>query len=164
LQVRIKGILQNILNACTTNDFPLPLAKFFTHYCENGSYVPDGTLTSFEMSRLNIDTYGSVYSQTPDKEQMMVAFFLITKVLVAQVLLQADLYAGLRTEGNDNIKRNLKVIASTIQSLLLDYFSSRLSITNNSNFYSFDLFLGEDSRNDGLREVLFSIAEVSPFF
>lgn len=83
LQVRIKGILQNILNACSDSEFPLPLAKFLTHLTGDGAFVPHGFLTSFEMSRLNIDSYGSLQQQNQEKEQMIVAFFLLTKVLVA---------------------------------------------------------------------------------
>ena len=101
----------------------MPLAKFLTHLTDESAFVPHGFLTNFEMSRLTIDTYGSLFQQNQEKEQMIVAFFLFSKILVAQILMQSDIYAGMKTEGNPSIKSNLKVIASFIQNLILDYFT-----------------------------------------
>eukprot|EP00347_Sterkiella_histriomuscorum_P020632 403337058 len=94
LQVRVKGILQNISNVCNPTDFPQPLIKFFAHLTEMGAFIPKTLLTNFELSRVKIDQYGSLDEMSVDKQNMIIAFFLFTKILVTQILLQADLHAG----------------------------------------------------------------------
>eukprot|EP00347_Sterkiella_histriomuscorum_P020380 403338026 len=154
LQVRVKGILQNISNVCNPTDFPQPLIKFFAHLTEMGAFIPKTLLTNFELSRVKIDQYGSLDEMSVDKQNMIIAFFLFTKILVTQILLQADLHAGVRSDKNSNLFKNLKVLATFIQEIVFDHFSSRL----------LQVQIVQNANDDGVRQLLMKQNDIEPFF
>lgn len=93
--------------------------------------MPDDFLTNFEIYRLELDNYCSITNMNYDKENLVMAFFLITKVLVARVLLQPNNYAGVKSK-SENLHKNLKFVASGVQGFLRMYFEEILPIAGNS--------------------------------
>ena len=47
---------------------------------------------------------------------------------MAKILLQPDLYAGIRTDMNDNLVKNLKIIGTFMQEIVKDYFMAKLPV------------------------------------
>jgi hypothetical protein len=79
---------------------------------DDGTFIPDGSLSSYEMSRIETDPYGALTNMNLKRENMIVGFFLLTRVLIGKILLQPDIYAGLKMIGIENVKKNLKLLAS----------------------------------------------------
>jgi hypothetical protein len=69
------------------SEFPEPLSKFLAHLTENGTFVPDNLLTHFEMNRVELDNYGAFVNMEYNRENMIVIYFLFTKILIARILL-----------------------------------------------------------------------------
>jgi len=113
-QVRVRGILQGILDQLNPKNFPPPLTKFLASFTEEGSFMPNDFLTDYEISRLELDSYGSLTHMNLQREQMLLGFFLLSKVLVGRVLLQPEKHSGLMVKFQETAKRNLKMIATCI--------------------------------------------------
>lgn len=93
---------------------------------DNGTFIPNNSLTQFEMSRLEFDNYGALKEMNLDRQNMMIAFFLFTKVLIAKIMLQPETYSGMKMQATPNVKKNLKLIASVIHSLTKNYFMGKV--------------------------------------
>ncbi|CDW80428.1 UNKNOWN [Stylonychia lemnae] len=154
IQVRIKGLLQNIFNAANPQEFPQALSKFLGLYTQDGAYVPKKYLSNFEQSRLKIDSYGAMQEQSFDQQSLMVGFFLFTKILVGQLLLQADQYVGIRTDKNQLLKKNLQVLATFIQEIVADYFIQKAQVISPV----------PNPQDDGVRQNLIPSQELDAFF
>ncbi len=113
------------------------MAKFLYHLTENGAFMPNNFLSNFELSRLEIDEYGSIWNMNTQKQNMIIAFFLLSKILVGKILLQPDLYAGIRTDmSSNNLKKNLKILATFIQEIVRDYFMAKIPKEKTGKFKS----------------------------
>ena len=58
LKIRIKGILESLIEFTNIYNFPKPLLLFFANVLKEGQYIPDGFLTPYELNRLDYDNYG----------------------------------------------------------------------------------------------------------
>jgi len=88
--------------------------------------MPDDFLTQFEMSRLEIDPYGSIVNVSVKRKALIIAFFLFTKNLVARIFLQPDKYANISKFKKEHINKNLKIIGTAVQTILKGYFDRLL--------------------------------------
>lgn len=60
LKIRIKGILESLIEFTNVSNFPKPLLLFFANILKDGQYIPDEFLTPFELNRLDYDNYGRI--------------------------------------------------------------------------------------------------------
>ena len=90
LQVRVKGMLQGLRDMTTIEEMPVPLRSFLDQLISEGAFVPPSYLLGFESTRLDKDGFGSLRDQTPLKQEMLISFFFITRILVKDILLSAD--------------------------------------------------------------------------
>lgn len=61
LKIRIKGILESLIENTNVYDFPKPLLLFFANIMKEGQYIPDGFLTPYELNRVEFDNYGRLF-------------------------------------------------------------------------------------------------------
>jgi hypothetical protein len=90
LQVRVKGMIQGLREMTSIQEMPGPLRTFIDQLISEGAFIPPSYLLGFESSRLDKDGFGSLRDQTPLKQEMLVSFFFITRILVKDILLSAD--------------------------------------------------------------------------
>ena len=88
IHVRIKGILQGLINYTNKNDFPKPLILFLYKLVNNGAFIPQDYLVPYEKARLEFDRFGALCNQNEDKKGMIITFFFITRILVGMFLLK----------------------------------------------------------------------------
>lgn len=118
--VRIKGIIQGLMENTTATDMPTPLRMFIDRYIANGSHIPQKVLLAFEKSRLEWDQFGAIRNQTRDKQHMLVCTFLVTKNLVSILMKPKENGMAIRTT---KTVQNLRIIASILQFLVLTLFA-----------------------------------------
>ena len=59
-----------------------------------------------------MDRYGSIINIDPTRKALIVAYFLIGKILVGKILLQPEKYAGIKATGTHLVKENMKFIGA----------------------------------------------------
>lgn len=90
LQVRVKGMVQSLRELATVEGMPVPLRTFLDQLISEGAFLPSSYLCGFESSRLDKDGFGSLRDQTPLRQEMLISFFFLTRVLVRDILLSAE--------------------------------------------------------------------------
>jgi hypothetical protein len=92
LHVRVKGLIEGLQEGTSRKLIPLKLIQFFSKFLNNGAFIPEKYFSSYEKSRLEFDKFGSLRNQDDEKRGMMIAFFIITRILVAKFLLSPEEY------------------------------------------------------------------------
>ena len=59
-QVRIKGIILDLIDQTKALVIPTPLLLFLNGICQPGTFVPDEWLTPYQLNRIDIDNYGAI--------------------------------------------------------------------------------------------------------
>ena len=103
LQVRVKGMLEALAEQTTVVGMPAPLRTFLEQLISDGAFLPISYLLSFESSRLDRDVFGSLRDQTPIKQELLLSFFLISRVLIKEILLTKDV-GGLQSTVTEKTK------------------------------------------------------------
>jgi hypothetical protein len=67
---------------------PSPFRSFFERYTSNKTFIPLRFLTSFEKSRLEFNEFGGLVNQNDDKRRMMLCLFIISRILIGEILLK----------------------------------------------------------------------------
>lgn len=88
LKVRLHGILEGLENATNEINMPSPFRSFFERYTSNKTFIPLKFLTSFEKSRLEFNEFGGLVNQSDDKRRMMLCLFIISRILIGEILLK----------------------------------------------------------------------------
>ena len=88
LQVRVKGILNALIEQSEESIIPEPLLKFLNKLTRNKTYLPDNYLTPFEESRLKFTDDGGLAEMNRDREALLISFFVISRTLVKNMLLK----------------------------------------------------------------------------
>jgi len=122
LKVRIKGILEGLIEHTTKDLIPRPLQLFIDKLTRKGTFLPKYFLTGYEKSRLDFDEFGATTNLSPSKQRMIVCFFFITKVLVKMLMVHPKAH-GLPLDPKSRVYSNLMIIASLIQTLVLSKFA-----------------------------------------
>lgn len=87
LHVRIKGLFEGLLQATNPKSMPKPLMLFIDRFINNGAFIPQEYFVPYEKARLSFDKFGAICHQTEDRKLMLICFFLITRILVATLLM-----------------------------------------------------------------------------
>lgn len=102
LQVRIKGILEGFRDNTTEAEMPGPLRLFLGNLTSQGTFLPGSYLLPFEKTRLEFDSFGALKGQSDSRKQMMISFFLFTRILIGMLLLKPE-ENGLPTRKNAKV-------------------------------------------------------------
>lgn len=86
-KVRVKGILNSILENIRLNQVPKPLLSFLDGLIKDKQFIPDNFATTYELERVNLDQYGAFTKLDHNQRRMFFGIYLIIKILVAKVLL-----------------------------------------------------------------------------
>lgn len=121
LQVRIRGIIEGLLEFTNEKDMARPLRLFIDRLTSNGCFIPQSYLLGYEKARLNFDQFGSLCNQSDEKKRMIICFFFITRILVSKFLMKPT-ELNLPVRQNTKVPNNLRVIASFLQILVLSRF------------------------------------------
>ncbi|CDW80346.1 UNKNOWN [Stylonychia lemnae] len=152
-QIRVKCILQNILNTTFKNKMPDPLIKFFQQITKLGIFIPRKFLNRYENEVEILDEFGSTLRLNFTKRMLLYGFFLFEKILLRDLGFQpADqklqqFHNQMKTkqeqkQDGDNEKEqvskyskksleNLKVISFTIYYIFLMLASQMVYRMNN---------------------------------
>ena len=90
IHVRLRGIFQGLLNNTNKESFPRPLMLFIDRFVNNGAFIPQKYFVPYEKARLEFDEFEGLRNQTEEKKGMLIAFFFITRILVAMFLLNPE--------------------------------------------------------------------------
>lgn len=82
IQVRVKGILDGLIENTNEVNMPVPLRIFIDKLIDDGAYVPQSYFTPFERSRLDVDQFGALWRQNEDKRRLLVTMFFISRIVV----------------------------------------------------------------------------------
>jgi hypothetical protein len=66
---------------------PIPLIIFLAGLVKKGQYVPNNFLTEFELSMMDLDSYGRINSISEAQISLIIGAYIIIKVLVGKMLL-----------------------------------------------------------------------------
>ena len=88
LHVRVRGFLEGLMEGTSRTSMPSQLVYFFDKFLNDGAFIPEKYFVPYEKSRLEFDKFGSLRNQNDEKRAMMLAFFLITRILISKFLLR----------------------------------------------------------------------------
>ncbi len=123
---KIMAILKILLielakKSTSINDLPIKLQELLYKYIREKAYYPKKFLTSFIVNRLDFNFYGGTKNTTEPQVGMMIAFMIISKTIVQQVLLHPkenfEQFQNFR-----NIEISCKYLASILHYLTRDAF------------------------------------------
>lgn len=109
---------KRLITVTNREDMPQQLINFFNDFFSHGSSVEPKTLTDFELDRLDIDKYNTIYNVTQEIKDFLRLYFFIGKGLIRITMLSTD---GFGVKLNSTSLKNLKVIASVIYQTMMDH-------------------------------------------
>jgi hypothetical protein len=109
---------KRLIAVTNKEDMPQQLINFFNDFFSHGSSTEQKTLTDFEVDRLDIDEYNTIYNVSQEVKDFLRMYFFVGKGLIRITMLSAD---GFGVKLNSTSKKNLKVIASVIYHAMMDH-------------------------------------------
>lgn len=89
LKVRVKGILEALIENTKVGNFPTALLEFLRNLLKDGGFAPNNFLTPWEMNRVDVDNYGAFINLDEKQRQMISGFYVFAKLFVVRVLLKS---------------------------------------------------------------------------
>ena len=128
VNIGINPYLRNIFNKLLSNQagmkLPRYILKFLCSISENGCVPLPDFYTGFELKRLRFSTIGSLKHLQPEHSKMVIAIFMLGRILVYYILLNQATYGPKPDTKNRKAQRNAKVIASIISIVIEDIVKS----------------------------------------
>lgn len=89
-KVRAEAVVDSLLKSSNEKDFPFSLLLFLNELTSDGTFIPNNFLTLFELHRAVLNKYGALKTPTVEVKQMIIAFFLLGKILCGMILLKPE--------------------------------------------------------------------------
>jgi len=100
------------------NDMPKQFLSFINEFFSHGSSIEPMTLTEFELDRIDLDEFDTLYNVDQKIKDFLRLYFIIGKGLLRITMLSEE---GFGRKLNSTSKDNLKVIASIIYHSMMDH-------------------------------------------
>ncbi|CDW82195.1 UNKNOWN [Stylonychia lemnae] len=124
IRIRVKSILDGLIEYSIPKTFPQPLLVFFSSYFSENTYQPVEQFSKIEMKLLKFDQSGA-FNELDSKCQMLViGSYIFCKVLINKILFK-PIENGITQTQNQTILWNFKIIGNVILSLF-QYFIAQL--------------------------------------
>ena len=122
----IKKYLESLLNT-KIEDIPESVQKIIYNYIKDNNYFPKKYLSSYQINRVDFNFYGGTKKLQEDQFGMLIAFLIISKITVQQILL--DMKGNfVEFKKYPNIDISAKYVGSIMHYLTRDTFNNNLSI------------------------------------
>lgn len=122
-QVRVKGIINDLISATNVDSMPIPLIIFINNLCQQKSYVPNNFLTKWQLNRIDTDNYGAIIDLDHMQLKMISSIYIFGRIMLTNIFLQVknNKDSGQTNEQriNDVVEENFKVIASILYYLFM---------------------------------------------
>jgi hypothetical protein len=116
IRVLVRGIIESL------TDIPPMLETWVEKIAKPFTFLPNSYMLPYERARLQFDYVGAVCHHEPDKRQMLITTFFITRVLVKSIMVDAH-NISMKIKKSSRQAYNLRVVASVIQTLVLLAFA-----------------------------------------
>jgi len=139
----IKSILNQLITTFSPRDFDIDnkenraLMFWLGYLISDSAYLANKFHFEFELDRLEFNSFGltSMPEDNPTttlRQQMLISFFLLVKIMLGQILIMVE---GLFPEVkfSDSRKISVKVVASTLQLLIVNKYKEEDIPVNYSN-------------------------------
>mmetsp|Transcript_23697 Transcript_23697/g.21060 ORF Transcript_23697/g.21060 Transcript_23697/m.21060 type:complete len:235 (+) Transcript_23697:210-914(+) len=123
----IQYFFKRLIAVTTFKEMPQQLVKFLDEFFSHGSPVETNTLTLFERDRISIDEYNTLFDMSQHVKDFLRLYFIIGKGLLILTMLSEDSFG---TKLNSTSIKNLKIIASVIYHVMMDYLNIILQCKN----------------------------------
>lgn len=87
LRVRVKGIIEGLIENTAIGKIPSPLISFLQNMTRDGQFVANNWLTPWELNRIDTDNYGTMLELDENQRKMISSIYLYAKIMVIRVLL-----------------------------------------------------------------------------
>jgi len=87
-QVRVKGIINDLIIATNLDSMPIPLIIFINNLCQQKSYVPNNFLTKWQLNRIDTDNYGAIIDLDHMQLKMISSIYIFGRIMLTNIFLQ----------------------------------------------------------------------------
>ena len=100
-QIRVKGIINALIENTELSIIPEPLVLFLHNLSKSNSYLPDNFLPPFHLSRLKLNGEGQLLDMGVEQKALIISYYVISRILIKQMFLNpTDLLNKQATEIN----------------------------------------------------------------
>jgi hypothetical protein len=124
ITVLLKTFFKNLIQRTNNgNDIPEKIQQILYNYIRDKAYFPQKYLSTFEINRLNFNLYGGTKSMTDTQMGMLLAFLVISRTAVQQILLHPfENFDDFR--GYPKLPLTCKFLGSILHYITRDAFSN----------------------------------------
>jgi len=101
-----------------------------------GSCIPSGFISEFEIQRLEFNKYGRLKRVIPIKNQMLIASLMLLRILIYKILLRA--WEHCKVKPTELIKTNMICLCSVIYAIVMEYLRNNLKKMPNNQTHIMD--------------------------
>ena len=113
LQVRVKGILESLVNNTSTDTTPIPLIIFMDNLTQKGAYVPNAFLSKYQLNRIDTDNYGAIIDLDEVQLKCIIGTYLFARIMVMSIFLSVKSDGG-QDRVNEVVEENFKIVGSVL--------------------------------------------------
>jgi hypothetical protein len=142
-KVRTEAVIDNLIKSANSTNLPYSLLLFLKELTTEKTYIPNNFLTLFEIHRVVLNKYGALQVPTYQVKQLLIAFFLLGKILCGAILMKPkDIGVGVTITKSCEI--NFKIIASIIWQATLKYLKTYVKCIDPENDIEFTVKKGKN--------------------
>jgi hypothetical protein len=120
----MKVVLDKLITC--TKKFPEGFFKMISEVTENGSRLPDGYFSHFELSRMQFSHYGALKGIKDWHSKILIGGLVVIRMFLVGIFMQADTLLGVRKE---NMQERILNLGSLIYHVVMDYLKGLAPIT-----------------------------------
>jgi hypothetical protein len=124
ITVLLKTFFKNLIQKTNNgNDIPEKIQQIMYNYIRDKAYFPQKYLSTFEINRLDFNLYGGTKNMTDTQMGMLLAFLVISRTSVQQILLHPlENFDDFR--GYPKLPQSCKFLGSILHYITRDAFSN----------------------------------------